>query len=38
MSVCAPEFQSLGEIIGPALAAAELRDLGRYSWIYGQIL
>jgi hypothetical protein len=37
MSVCALEFQSMGEIIGPALAAAELRNLGRYSWIYGQI-
>lgn len=38
MSVCALEFQSLSEIIGPALAAAELRELGRYSWIYGQVL
>jgi hypothetical protein len=37
MSVCALEFQSLSEIIGPASAVAELTELGRYSWIYGQI-
>jgi hypothetical protein len=37
MSVCALESRSMGEIIGPALAATELRNLGRYSWIYGQI-
>jgi hypothetical protein len=29
-SVCALEFRSLGEIIGPALAAAELGQLGRH--------
>lgn len=38
ISVCTLEFQSLSEIIGPAQTAAELRELGRYPWIYGQIL
>jgi hypothetical protein len=38
LSVCALEFQSLSEIIGPASAVAEVRELTRYPWIYGQIL
>jgi hypothetical protein len=38
MSVCALEYHSLGEILGPSAAAAELREHAGYSWIYGQIL
>ena len=38
MSVCALEYHSLSEILGPAAAAAELRQHTGYAWIYGQIL
>ena len=38
MSVCALEYHSLSEILGPSAAAAELRQHAGYSWIYGQIL
>ena len=38
MSVCAREYHSLSEILGPSAAAAELREHAGYSWIYGQIL
>lgn len=38
MAVCALEYQSLSEIIGPVAAAAELRQQVHYSWVYGQIL
>jgi len=38
ISVCALEYQSLSEILGPSAAAAELRQHSSYSWIYGQIL
>ena len=38
MSICALEYQSLSEILGPSAAAAELRRHAGYSWIYGQIL
>jgi len=38
MSVCALEYQSLSEILGPGAAAAELRQHSQYSWVYGQIL
>jgi hypothetical protein len=38
MSVCALEYRSLSEILGPPAAAAELREHAGYSWIYGQIL
>jgi hypothetical protein len=38
LSVCALEYRSLAEILGPAAAAAELRQHAGYSWIYGQIL
>ncbi|HEX5406145.1 MAG TPA: hypothetical protein VFX16_28040 [Pseudonocardiaceae bacterium] len=36
--VCALEHQSLSEFVGPAAAAAELRQHTGYRWIYGQIL
>lgn len=38
LSVCALEYFSLAEILGPAAAAAELRQYTGYSWIYDQIL
>ena len=38
MSVCALEYHGLSEILGPAAAAAELRQHAGYAWIYGQIL
>jgi len=38
MSICALEYHSLSEILGPPAAAAELRQHAGYSWIYGQIL
>ena len=38
LSVCALEYQSLSELLGPSAAAAELRQHTGYSWIYGQIL
>jgi hypothetical protein len=38
LSVCALEYRSLAGILGPAAAAAELRQHAGYSWIYGQIL
>jgi hypothetical protein len=38
MSVCAMEYQSLCELLGPAAAAAELGQHAGYRWIYGQIL
>ncbi|MGH3226310.1 MAG: hypothetical protein ACRDPY_47820, partial [Streptosporangiaceae bacterium] len=38
ISVCALEYHSLGEILSPAAAAAELRQHAGYAWIYGQIL
>jgi hypothetical protein len=38
MSVCALEYHSLADLLGPAAAAAELRQHAGYSWIYGQIL
>jgi hypothetical protein len=38
ISVCALEYHSLSEILGPSAAAAELRQHTSYSWIYGQIL
>ena len=38
MSTCALEYHSLGEILGPTAAAAELRQHTGYAWIYGQIL
>ncbi len=38
MSVCALEYHSLSEFLGPSTAAAELRQHAGYSWIYGQIL
>jgi hypothetical protein len=38
MSVCALEYHSLCELVGPAAAAAELRQHAGYGWIYGQIL
>lgn len=36
--VCALEYQSLSEILGPSAAAAEIRRHAYYSWIYEQIL
>jgi hypothetical protein len=38
MSICALEYQSLGEIIGQAAATAELAEHSIYSWLYEQIL
>jgi hypothetical protein len=38
LSVCALEYFSLSELIGPAAAASELRQHRGYSWIYGHIL
>ena len=38
VSVCALEYHSLSEILGPSAAADELRQHVSYSWIYGQIL
>lgn len=38
VSVCAMEYLSLAEILGPAAAAAELAQHSGYSWIYGQVL
>ena len=38
MSVCALEYQSLREILGPSAATGELRLHTGYAWIYGQIL
>ena len=38
LSVCALEYLSLAEILGPAAAAAELRRYAGYTWIYDQIL
>lgn len=38
LSVCALEYLSLAELLGPAAAAAELRQHQGYSWIYSQIL
>ena len=38
MSVCALEYHSLSELLGPSAATAELRQHTSYSWIYGQIL
>ncbi len=38
MSVCALEYHSLAELLGPFAAAAELRQHAGYSWIYRQIL
>jgi hypothetical protein len=38
MSVCALEYCSLSDLLGPSAAAAELRQHAGYSWIYGQIL
>ena len=38
LSVCALEYRSLSELLGPAAAAGELRQHAGYSWIYGQIL
>lgn len=38
VSVCALEYQSLGEILGPSAAEAELSQHAGYSWIYGQVL
>jgi hypothetical protein len=38
LSVCALEYFSLAELLGPAAAAAELSSYEGYTWIYGQIL
>ena len=38
ISVCALEYHSLSEILGPCAASVELRQHTSYSWIYGQIL
>jgi hypothetical protein len=38
MSVCALEYQSLAELIGPDAAATELAQHRAYSWLYGLIL
>jgi hypothetical protein len=38
MSVCALEYHSLAQILGPAAAAAELGQHQHYTWIYAQIL
>jgi hypothetical protein len=38
MSVCALEYHSLADLLGPSAAVAELRQHAGYSWIYGQIL
>jgi hypothetical protein len=38
LTVCALEYRSLSEILGPAAAKDELRQHGGYSWIYGRIL
>jgi hypothetical protein len=38
LAVCALEYQSLGVLIGPRAAGAELRQHEGYSWIYAQIL
>jgi hypothetical protein len=38
LSVCALEYHSLSELLGPSAAADELRQHAGYSWIYGQIL
>jgi hypothetical protein len=38
MSVCALEYLSLSEILGPSAAADELGQHAGYRWIYGQIL
>ena len=38
ISVCALEYHSLSELLGPSAATAELRQHTSYSWIYGQIL
>jgi hypothetical protein len=38
LSVCALEYHSLSELLGPSAAAAELRQHTGYSWIYGEIL
>ena len=38
MSVCALEYRSLAEILGPRAAADELAQHRVYSWLYSQIL
>lgn len=38
LSVCALEYQSLGEVLGIAAAEAELRQHKIYGWMYEQIL
>ena len=38
LTVCALEYQSLSELLGPSAAAGELRQHQHYAWIYGQIL
>ncbi|MGH3259241.1 MAG: hypothetical protein ACRDOU_28225 [Streptosporangiaceae bacterium] len=38
MSVCALEYHSLREILGPSAATSELAQHTGYAWIYGQIL
>jgi hypothetical protein len=38
LSVCALEYQSLCELLGPEAAAGELRQQKHYSWMYEQIL
>lgn len=38
LSVCALQYFSLAELLGPAATAVELRRHEGYSWIYGQIL
>jgi|HubBroStandDraft_1064217.scaffolds.fasta_scaffold00704_16 hypothetical protein len=38
ISVCALEYQSLSEILGPAAATAELGQHQIYSWMYEKIL
>ena len=38
LALCALEYASLCDLLGPAGAAAELAQHNIYSWIYGQIL
>jgi hypothetical protein len=38
LSVCAMEYSSLADLIGPDAAAATLRAQSHYAWIYEQIL
>jgi hypothetical protein len=36
--VCALEYQSLSELLGPSAAAAALAQLKHYAWVYDQVL